>query len=369
MIATALAGRPSLLIADEPTSALDVTTQATVIDLLRGLGESGEMSTILITHDLAMVASFAQAVIVMYAGNIVEIGAVDDIYKHAGHPYTQALLAAIPNIWEDRRRQLDSIIGAMPDLTQQSRGCSFEPRCPFGKGRDICKNQIPELVRLRLGNQVACHFAAEVQSGVASKSPDWERVSAGESSSIETPVELNKYSGTDTNPILSVTDLVKTFRGKARTLSSRTHVVALGGVDLILREGESVGIVGESGSGKTTLGRVIVGLETKDSGIVRFRRDSGELLDGLAAFRQFDNEWCAPDQVTPLRLGIPWQFFDHAPPALIFRPRYLCQCCRERTGQRMKPNCRAIDREGLIRVLSFQNQIRQLMPYDGRPVN
>ncbi|MHB1128589.1 MAG: oligopeptide/dipeptide ABC transporter ATP-binding protein, partial [Ilumatobacteraceae bacterium] len=242
-------------------------------------GESGEMSTILITHDLAMVASFAQTVIVMYAGNIVEIGSVNDIYKHAGHPYTQALLAAIPNIWEDRRRQLDSIIGAMPDLTQLPSGCSFEPRCPFGKGRDICKNQIPELVQLSRGSQVACHFASEVQSGIASKSPDWERESVGESPYIETPVELNKYSGSDTNPILRVTDLVKSFRGKARTLSSRTHVVALGGVDLILREGESVGVVGESGSGKTTLGRVIVGLETKDSGTVVFRRDSAEHLE------------------------------------------------------------------------------------------
>ncbi len=279
MIATALAGRPSLLIADEPTSALDVTTQATVIDLMRGLSESGEMSTILITHDLAMVASFAQTVIVMYAGNIVEIGLVDGIYKHAGHPYTQALLDAIPNIWGDRKRELTSIIGALPDLSQKFKGCSFEPRCPFGKGLDICKKKSPEMVVLKSGNQVACHFASDVSSGRAMKSQNWVQESAGEVVRFIQHPDYEQLSDRNSEPILKVAELVKTFHGKSRALSGRSHVVALGGVDLTLREGQSVGVVGESGSGKTTLGRVIVGLETKDSGTVLFRGDTSELSE------------------------------------------------------------------------------------------
>jgi peptide/nickel transport system ATP-binding protein len=279
MIATALAGRPSLLIADEPTSALDVTTQATVIDLMRGLSESGEMSTILITHDLAMVASFAQTVIVMYAGNIVEIGSVDDIYKHPGHPYTQALLDAIPNMWADRKRELTSIIGALPDLSQEFRGCSFEPRCPFGKGLDICKKKSPEMVVLNSGNQVACHFASEVATGRAMKSQNWVQQSAGEAVRFIQRPDYERSFDRNSEPILKVTELVKTFHGKSGALSGRSHVVALGGVELTLREGESVGVVGESGSGKTTLGRVIVGLETKDSGTVLFRGNTSELSE------------------------------------------------------------------------------------------
>ena len=279
MIATALAGRPSLLIADEPTSALDVTTQATVIDLMRGLSESGEMSTILITHDLAMVASFAQTVIVMYAGNIVEIGSVDGIYKHPGHPYTQALLDAIPNMWADRKRELTSIIGALPDLSQKIKGCSFEPRCPFGKGLDICKKKSPEMVVLKSGNQVACHFASEVESGRAMKSQNWVQESAGEAVRFSQRPDYERSFDLNSEPILKVAELVKTFHGKSRALSGRSHVVALGGVELTLREGESVGVVGESGSGKTTLGRVIVGLETKDSGTILFRGDTSELSE------------------------------------------------------------------------------------------
>jgi len=279
MIATALAGRPSLLIADEPTSALDVTTQATVIDLMRGLSESGEMSTILITHDLAMVASFAQTVIVMYAGNIVEIGSVDGIYKHPGHPYTQALLDAIPNMWADRKRELTSIIGALPDLSQEFKGCSFEPRCPFGKGLDICKKKSPEMVVLNSGNQVACHFASEVASGSAMKSQNWVQESAGEAVRFIQRPDYERSFDRNSEPILKVVELVKTFHGKSSALSGRSHVVALGGVELTLREGESVGVVGESGSGKTTLGRVIVGLESKDSGTVLFRGDTSELSE------------------------------------------------------------------------------------------
>jgi len=278
MIATALAGRPGLLIADEPTSALDVTTQATVIALLRGLSDSGTMSTLLITHDLALVASFAQTVIVMYAGNIVEIGSVDDIYRNPGHPYTRALLDSIPNLTADRRRTLSSIAGSLPDLTQEIVGCSFEPRCPYGMGNDKCAKTAPKAITLKSGSRVSCHFAEEISEGTASYSALWSVNKSHDSlNDNEVEVEFNRIH--DPQTVLDVSTLFKTFHGKLHARSGRSKVVAVGGVDLVLREGESVGIVGESGSGKTTLGRVIVGLERKDSGSVRFRTGSRDLSE------------------------------------------------------------------------------------------
>ncbi|NQV97729.1 MAG: ABC transporter ATP-binding protein [Acidimicrobiaceae bacterium] len=267
MIAAALAGRPSLLIADEPTSALDVTTQATVIDLLRRLSESGEMSTMLITHDLALVASFAQSVMVLYAGNIVETGSVDEIYSTPSHPYTKALLAAIPNIWADRKHELDSIEGTLPDLTEKLSGCVFEPRCTFGKGRDLCKSTTPEMKALPTGGRVACHFSHEVRS-----------VADIRGSATQVEVKFNLPS-TDASkrlvrefdraiPVVRIQKVSKTFRRGSLLAANRSQVIAVRDVDLLIHEGESVGLVGESGSGKTTLARLIVELESKDSGSI-----------------------------------------------------------------------------------------------------
>lgn len=135
------------------------------------------------------------------------------------------------------------------------------------------------MVVLKSGNQVACHFASEVASGRAMKSQNWVQESAGEADHFTQRPDYERSFDRNSEPILKVAELVKTFHGKSRALSGRSHVVALGGVELTLREGESVGVVGESGSGKTTLGRVIVGLETKDSGTVLFRKDTSELSE------------------------------------------------------------------------------------------
>jgi peptide/nickel transport system ATP-binding protein len=252
MIATALAGRPALLIADEPTSALDVTTQATVIDLLRRIGDEGAMSTILITHDLALVAGFADSVTVMYAGEIVEIGSVDQVYGHPAHPYTRALLQSIPSIFDSRAHVLGSIPGSLPDLTQPVVGCVFEPRCPVGHGRDVCRGTKPELRALEGGSpQVACHFPFELPR---------EREDGGDAA----PVTVRPSEGTP--PVLEMRSIVKTFHRRGFGAGRHSSVVAVGGVDLLIREGESVGVVGESGSGKTTLARILIGLERGDAG-------------------------------------------------------------------------------------------------------
>ena len=255
MIAMALAGRPSLLIADEPTSALDVTTQATVIDLIRRVGDDGSMATLLITHDLALVAGFAETVTVMYAGEIVEIGAVDALYSAPAHPYTRALLGSIPGLFDDRVNELGSIPGTMPDLTKPSVGCRFEPRCPSGGGATCAA---PSLRR-----------------------STWARTALG--CAVTTPVRSRRRrrstrcpspsprSARSTSPVAALTGIVKTFQRGNWGRAARTRTVAVDGVDLVVGEGESVGIVGESGSGKTTLARVFVGLERADSGDKRIR--------------------------------------------------------------------------------------------------
>ncbi|NBP49977.1 MAG: ABC transporter ATP-binding protein [Actinobacteria bacterium] len=261
MIAVALAGRPEVLIADEPTSALDVTTQAAVVDLLVRLGSSGSMSTVLITHDLALVAGFAETVTVMYAGEIVETGPVERVYSSPSHPYTRALLGSIPSIGSERMGRLGSIAGTLPDLTSPLPGCAFEPRCAVGHGRERCRTESPGRTGDAGGGFVACHFPGEIVSSDA------------------VPVSAPTRRAASSGPLVETVGVTKVFRrGGGGVRRGRT--VALDGVAVSVAEGESLGIVGESGSGKTTLARVLLGLERKDGGAIAFRGADGAMVEG-----------------------------------------------------------------------------------------
>jgi oligopeptide transport system ATP-binding protein len=144
MIAMALSCNPELLIADEPTTALDVTIQAEILDLLRGLKDDFELSMLLITHDLGVVAETADRVAVMYAGRIVEEAPVRDIFHQPKHPYTEGLLRSVPRLSEEglRRKRLDTIEGTVPNLLALPDGCKFAPRCAY-KINDCTKGDIP----------------------------------------------------------------------------------------------------------------------------------------------------------------------------------------------------------------------------------
>ncbi|TMF37515.1 MAG: ABC transporter ATP-binding protein [Chloroflexi bacterium] len=131
MIAMGLSNEPSLLIADEPTTALDVTVQAQIIQLMKQLNRELGTAMMLITHNMALVASLCQRIIVMYAGRIVEEGPVDQIFKSPQHPYTWSLLRSVPRVDEARKERLVSIRGLPPDLLNPPPGCKFHPRCPF----------------------------------------------------------------------------------------------------------------------------------------------------------------------------------------------------------------------------------------------
>lgn len=153
MIAMAIACNPKLLIADEPTTALDVTIQAQIIDLLLELQRKENMALILITHDLALVAESAHRIIVMYAGQVVEEGKSEQIFKSPLHPYTQALLKALPEFAEGKSR-LQSLPGVVPGKYDRPQGCLLNPRCPYAT--DLCRQKEPEL-RTVNGRQVKCH--------------------------------------------------------------------------------------------------------------------------------------------------------------------------------------------------------------------
>lgn len=141
MIALAMVSNPQLLIADEPTTALDVTVQAQILELMKNIQDKLGMSIILITHDLGIVADMSDRVIVMYAGQILEQGLVDEIYKDPKHPYTRKLLASVPRLDMDRAERLHSIEGSPPDLYIPPKGCSFYDRCDYAM--KICKDNFP----------------------------------------------------------------------------------------------------------------------------------------------------------------------------------------------------------------------------------
>ena len=153
MIAMALVGKPRLLIADEPTTALDVTIQAQILELLRELRERMGMATLIITHDLGVIAEFADEVLVMYAGKIVESATVRGLFNDPQHPYTIGLLGSIPRL-EIQQARLSTIEGVVPNPLHHLPGCRFAPRCPFAEAR--CHEAVPPLRGAGPGHQVAC---------------------------------------------------------------------------------------------------------------------------------------------------------------------------------------------------------------------
>jgi oligopeptide/dipeptide ABC transporter ATP-binding protein len=162
MIASALANRPDLLIADEPTTALDVTTQAQVLTLLDRLVSERGAAVILITHNLGIVAEFCDTVRVMYAGRLVESAETRPLFRAPAHPYADALLRSVPRPDRLERGPLPAIEGTPPNLAALPPGCSFEPRCPLGSGRERCRLEPPELRPVAAGGRLAeCHYAEE----------------------------------------------------------------------------------------------------------------------------------------------------------------------------------------------------------------
>ncbi|MGB7181431.1 MAG: ABC transporter ATP-binding protein [Burkholderiaceae bacterium] len=168
MIAMALSCEPKLIIADEPTTALDVTIQAQILELMKELTRKLGVALIVITHNLGVVARYADRVNVMYAGKIVERGSAKDIYHRPSHPYTLALLRSVPRMDQARKAKLDPVDGQPPDLTRLDGGCAFRPRCAFRT--EQCNQSFPPLIEVDDGHTAACFHTDRVRLETVNKS-------------------------------------------------------------------------------------------------------------------------------------------------------------------------------------------------------
>jgi peptide/nickel transport system ATP-binding protein len=266
MIAIGLACNPRLIIADEPTTALDVTIQAQILELMKDLSRRLNIALIIITHNLGVVARYADRVNVMYAARIVEQGTADDIFLRPRHPYTVGLMRSVPRLDRPRDAKLETIEGLPPNLLSPPAGCRFAPRCPHRI--DMCA-QDPALAPVDQGHRAAC-WRAEEMARVAAQ-PLAARASQ--------PEGLREAPA----PLLSVDNLSKQFEvsvGRSIIGGTIATVRAVQDVSFDIMPGETLGLVGESGCGKTTVGRLILKLEEPSGGAIRFE---GTDIAGLRA--------------------------------------------------------------------------------------
>jgi peptide/nickel transport system ATP-binding protein len=305
MIAAALACEPRLLIADEPTTALDVTIQREILELIDDLRSQLGMAVILVTHDLGVIAGRTDQVAVMYGGRIIEQAATDSLFAHPRHPYAEALLDALPELASAASRSLYSIPGRPPDLSVQTSGCSFAPRCRYA--RDWCASHEPVLDGDYPGHSYACFFpvgghggraAADGQDAAGAAAVTNSRVSAWMAGDARAAAgrparRPGAVAGADVltagraarpgadrlalanpggpEPLLQVRGLIKDYQLTSGILGRRDGTVsAVADVSFEIAAGQTLGLVGESGCGKTTIARLLAGLDHADAGSILF---------------------------------------------------------------------------------------------------
>ena len=258
MIAMAVAGEPSLVVADEPTTALDVTVQAQILELLRHLCDEMGCTFVLITHDLGVAAQVADRVAVLYAGRLAEVGRTADVLGSPAHPYTVGLLRSRLTLAATRSGPLPTLPGEPPDPRNLPRGCAFAARCPLSE--DNCERALPVLVDAgRHGGQAACLRLASTDTSVAPPASLWPLSGRSAASGPSAPMAV-RLRGVE-----------KEFAIRSGW-RSKSRLQALRGIDLEVAEGESLALVGESGCGKSTLLRIVAGLLRPDGGSLELGR-------------------------------------------------------------------------------------------------
>ena len=261
VLAIALANDPALLICDEPTTALDVTVQALVLDLIVQGVETRDAALLLITHDLSVVATACERVLVMYGGRIVEAGTVEEVFRRPRHRYTEGLLAA-SDLATAHGRRLRTIPGSVPPAGEFPDGCVFRNRCAFAT--DECAVR-PEWTGPDEAHGYACHHPAPVSSPV--RALDLPEKRAVQSTNGARGRTVTDAEGASRESVIVVEDLVRDYHRPRTSLTRAGQVVhALRGVSFEVAAGERFGIVGESGCGKSTLLRLLAGLDRPTSG-------------------------------------------------------------------------------------------------------
>jgi peptide/nickel transport system ATP-binding protein len=240
VIAMALAGNPKLLVLDEPTTGLDATVEAEVLDLVRDLRAETGAAILLIAHNMGVIRTMCDRVGVMYAGRIVEEGAVAEVFDRPSHPYTVGLLNSIPRHGVRKTdRSLFTIPGNLPLIGAELPTCVYVDRCPIAD--DVCRAEAPPVVPIGDGHWARCHHSDRTDAAAP-----------GLAQAVDFSV------GTET--IVQLAAVSKTFRQRG------TDVPALVSIDLGFKEGETLGLVGESGSGKSTLAKTLLGIHAPDPG-------------------------------------------------------------------------------------------------------
>ena len=257
VIAIAIANDPDLLICDEPTTALDVTVQAQILEVLKTARDVTGAGVLIITHDLGVVAEFADRALVMYAGRAVEVAPVGELYRDRRMPYTAGLLGSVPRLDAPQGARLVPIPGAPPSLAALPPGCPFAPRCPLAI--DECRAAEPELVQVATHHHAACIRTEHVAGR-----------SAADIYGVSTAPSAADRTTTDAPVVLRVRDLVKSYKLTKGVVLRRTigEVRAVDGVSFELQKGRTLGIVGESGSGKSTTLHQILDLTAPQSGSI-----------------------------------------------------------------------------------------------------